>query len=124
MSKLADFMKRLHKNTLDGTISWQETFEDDKYQISFPKYTLQILMNEDSTGDISYIVQIFNEEGKLIEDISDYDISNEIPHGFVMMKEIYERARSQAMGLDKALDDIMTYLPPDDNQPSFDDPPF
>ena len=125
MSKLAKFIERLYNNTLEGKVRWDETSQEDVFQLSFPDYTLKIYDDRDSTGNTLYILQILNEEGKVIEDISDEDIQDQLTNAFSTMQSLFERARSQAMGLDKALDDIMSYLPTDDgNGTSSDDVPF
>lgn len=111
MSKIRSFIEKMYRGTIDGNINWEETQYNGIYQSSFPNYSIHIMAGKEN-NDTPYIeITIYNDEGKVIETIRDDDDSlRDMNDSYQRMEEIYETARSQAMGLEKALDDIIDYL--------------
>ncbi len=94
--------------------------------------TVRISIEEDQKGEPEYILNIYNEEGKLIENISPKSLAAflligvhaEIPDRLrkdlrnpylepsyitpsKLMEDLYEEARRVAMGTDRAIDSIL-----------------
>jgi len=125
LSPRARLVVRLLENTRKQKVRWQETVKDNIFEVSLPEYSLQISKGEyfdDSKGAEPielYTVQIYNEEGKLIDEFNDEQITLE-PHpelninAFVAMQEIYERARGFVLGSDRAISEIIEFLESDE----------
>ena len=113
--KYTRIVRGLFDRTMSGQLNWVLSFEDGVYQADFPNHSLQIMrwINDDMVGD-DIIIKIKNKEGMLIESFSDVNIdSADIPgndSSFTYMNKIYETARRQALGVDKALDEIIDDL--------------
>ena len=111
MSKVADFVLKIYEKTKSGDITWEKTQHDHVYQTSFPKYSIQICSGHDFENNPYVSLILYNDEGKMIETIHHDDQSlRVIDYSYECMKETFEIARRQAMGLEKALDDIIVYL--------------
>lgn len=118
MSKQAELVKYLNKLTQSGELIWTETVEENIFQASFPKYSIQIeeqssTMQGAGSGATDIVISIFNYEGKKIEELRDTDSSlkdglNRDP--FAIMSEIYILARKQVLGTDEAYDYLLKEL--------------
>jgi hypothetical protein len=92
--------------------------EEDVYQASFPGYSIRILerLTKESNAQsdaVDCIVQIFNENGTLMEEIDDIQLREgweyETPP-FITMDAIYVTARRTALGVEQALDNLLNEL--------------
>lgn len=115
--KTFQVVQTLYNKTMDGSICWGETIEDGEYQLSYPTFTVKIFqrINQFSTepDTLDIVIQFFNENAILVEEITDVDISQAslLPgSSFSYMNELYKKARGQALGADKVMDDILGQL--------------
>ncbi len=113
-SKRALLAERLFSKTKAGELNWQETADENVYQVAFPGYALHI--GEREFEDEPYIfIRLYNADGALMEDFDDGDLRNDVlPAGqasfYGMMLETYNSARRVAMGVERALDKILEEL--------------
>jgi hypothetical protein len=111
--RLIKMLYLLKERTENKKISWEETVNENIYQSAFPKYTIQIgyYSNTDSFSKrVDYFIRILDEDNKVIEDAKDDDLKGELDNPFEIMESLYRSARRQAMGVDKALDNILSEL--------------
>ena len=120
-ARIYDFVQKLAKRTAEGRLNWERTETDGEYQASFPSYSVRILVRETAAQNSEDVaVQIFGEDGALVEDFTDVDValaSENMMNGqqaFRFMSQLHKDARRKAMGVDKALDDLMKSLGDDD----------
>ena len=107
--KIGTIIQSLHEKTISGAITWEETEVDGTYQVSFPNYSVRIFSIKSST-DNDYFIQIINEFGKVLDEVSDIDLKDIIDNPYKLMKEIHNSARRQALGVEDALDAILSNL--------------
>jgi len=122
--KLWTFMEKLKDRTDAGKVAWERTANDDVYQASFPNHAVRIFTRAGEAEFLDYVVQIVNQEGVVVEEASDVDLSKLIApsppnYVFQFMKDLHGAARRKAMGVDRALDILIDSLDRDD-----DDVPF
>jgi hypothetical protein len=55
-------------------------------------------------------VSIHDESGRVVATITDEDVEEDMDEAFNSMHRMYEQARRQAMGIDKAIESLLTYL--------------
>ena len=111
MSKLDEFIQQINYHTKNEAIKWHQTQQSDIFQAFFPNHSVQITYEKlIYPTKTKYYLSIYNEEGELIEDISEDDTS--IDNTNLLLAEVYQTARRQAMGLDQAINDILSDLPP------------
>jgi hypothetical protein len=111
-NKSADLIVKLRNKTLSGDVSWEGTENEGVFQAALTNYTLQILTRRTpyQSGGSEFVLKIFNGEAQLIDEIADTDIQEHISNASEIMSDLYQRARSIAMGLDKAIDNIISEL--------------
>lgn len=113
--KLHTFVRTLKARTEEGKINWQPTVEEAVYQAAFPNYLVKIWMRQsvhDHQGE-DICIAILNKDGTVIEEFDDITLGGTgFDRPFPLMELLYRLARRRAMGLDKALDEILTALSP------------
>ena len=115
-NKLAILVNKLADKTTDHKINWEETARGDSFQVSFPEYSIIIdtCESETESGQIDYRIAILNNEGRIIESAVDPDFKDYIEDPYLIMKDMYETARRQTLGVEDALDSILEKLDEDD----------
>ncbi|MBN2223272.1 MAG: hypothetical protein JW765_01205 [Deltaproteobacteria bacterium] len=113
--KLVKLIKLLADRTNQGSLQWGQTEEKGVFQTSFPNSSVRIESITDKIpdgGDVTYIgLSVYNSEGDLVESINSFDTSNLGGRtGMDLMDKLYEAARRKAMGVDKVLDQTISYL--------------
>ena len=118
--KLTLLLRRLHKKTLESKVPWERTVDEGVFQASFKGYSVILFSRptkqpEPDPNAIDYVLQIFNEDGVLVEEVDDLDFDkNELGQfPYIMMDEIYTSARRTVMGVDKAIDTLLKALDED-----------
>ena len=114
--KLWNLVTRLLQKTRLGELNWEATAERTVYQLSFPKYTVR-LWEAASQQDVEandFVIAVYNEMGKQIEKASDVALADATGSSdvsaFQAMKELHDLARHRALGVDDALDSLLSSL--------------
>jgi len=114
--KIADLIWKLHEKTSQAKVKWEVTADEGVYQAIFAGYAIRISKKAaDIEPDI--ILQIYNEEGELIEEVNDREVTQvpELPYNvYNIMLNLYETARRIAMGTEQAINKILDILGEDD----------
>jgi len=116
--KIAKIILKLAENTQKGSIKWEETGSPAIFQAAFPGYAVQVWVsrNVDDPQYSDYYLRIIDEEGKIVEEVSDLDLKNVLENPYETMKELCNVARRSALGVENALNSILNSLK--------DEPPF
>lgn len=111
--KNATLLKTILQQTKTGVIKWEATYSDETFQASFPKYSVRIIriqyppQYEEDDG-IIYEFDIYNKEGKLIEELYPSDVVLQNPHS--VFREIFFLARRMVFRVDNAVDELLNDL--------------
>ncbi len=111
--KIAELVQKLHEKTLANKVNWERTEGSNALQVSFTAYSVRLVLQRGSGGEDIYVIRIFDAAGNLVESATDDDLDEELPDSYTMMEEMFETARRKALGVDKALDDIISQLDED-----------
>jgi hypothetical protein len=95
--KIVRLVRLLFKKTKTGEIKWEETAKLNIFQCSLSNYTLLISRQT---------LTVCNQEGNVIEEVDGLAPLQEGVH----LTELFELARRDAMGVEKALDEILFLL--------------
>ena len=95
----------LIQKTNNGSLRWEATAAEGVYQVSFPRFTVQI-----SERGNDFVLTILNSEGTLLEEAADPEFQGKIENPFSRMQQLYVNARRQALGVDAALDELLNEL--------------
>ena len=110
-SKVERLVEVLAEKTYSGELPWEPTEDEDVFQCSFPNYSVRVYSRGSYEGPITYILALYNANGVKIEEINDRDLDTEgFEESYATMEQMYVGARRKAMGVNDALDDLLTYL--------------
>jgi hypothetical protein len=109
--KLIRLARLIYEKTKNGEIKWEATPEEGTFQASLSNYSILIKRSPKASMippnvllDPTYFtIQICNEQGQVMEELTWGD-------GFEEMRDLFELARRGAMGVEKALDDLIGTL--------------
>lgn len=112
--KMKALVALLRHKTNAGQLQWEQTETNGVYQLAFPDQSIRISRRVGSTtGRPTYAIEVFNEEGLLVDDATDWDLNEAAADqrsGTEQMAELYETARRTAMRADDVLDSILSML--------------
>jgi hypothetical protein len=106
--KLVQLARALFDKTTAGQLHWEPTANQNTFQLSLSNYSTLISKELDPDEPGHYILlRICNEEGQVIEELYEGEAVNA---GFSDMRALFNLARRIAMGVDKALDEMLDVL--------------
>ncbi len=107
--KRVALLNRLLEKTYQGKVLWEPSIDEGAFQANFSGYSVRLFPR-----GAQYILQIYNEEGSLIEEFNDEELIGGIfpvtGGAFSTMGQIYAMARRVVLGVDKALDTLLSEL--------------
>ncbi len=110
-------VQKLYRRTDDGSVEWEATEIEGVFQAPFPEYTVRLSMQSPDghvPGSEDYVLSIFDARGLEIEEVSDVDLAEDLADSYEVMRHLYRAARRKAMGVDQALDSLLSSLGQDD----------
>jgi hypothetical protein len=110
--KIAKLVQVLLTQTEHGSLQWSTTESSDMFQASFPRYSVRLYKEVRNHMEVDYVLQILNDFGEIVEEVSDPDLVDVLDTPFNKMRDLHESARRSAMGVESALDDILNFLEP------------
>jgi len=111
-SKIVRLIQGVVRQTDAGKIKWEVTETEETFQASFPNYSIRLSYSESNMGK-DYWLTIINDEGLVIESVSDVQIKSELEGSYRIMESLYVNARRVALGVDKALDELLNIFDED-----------
>jgi hypothetical protein len=105
----------LYDKTVSGSISWNIGFSKDLY-CSFQNHAIYLRSSRDADGEPLEIIELKNSSDEVIDSFDDTVIADSIfdidgvANYYGLMMNLRNTARRQALGADKALDDILSDL--------------
>ena len=121
-SKHYKVIQGVYAATKAGNLTWATTSKSEQFLTNIDNYTCIIRIVHDPVypEEPDYAIELYDDLNVRIESISNRTVS-ETPadsprnslHPYTMLKESYELARRQAMGVDIALDTVLNFLKSD-----------
>jgi len=113
--------RKVTKMTKEGSLVWKETERDDTFQVSFANSSLRLAKRQSAINSFQdeFYISVLNSEGSVVDEIGDEDVDESGVNTdlYQVLKECYEIARRQSLGIDMVIDEIMGEL--DDIDPGF-----
>src|SRR5580658_1324818 len=109
-------VEKLADRTARGKIIWEEHPRKGTFQTPFGEYVVTIEEIElhsvtfDEPGLIVTEVTVYNADGTALERFTDRTISSGEKNYYETMTKLYESARRNALGTDKAMKEILMRL--------------
>ncbi len=113
MTKYQQLVALLIKRTRAGTAGWEPTSRNAVFSLSLPDYGVWISMVDSEQGSHDVLFQIVNSSGAVIDSFRDVDVAANLSDkraSYEEMERLYQDARRQALGVDKALDSLIEEL--------------
>src|SRR5216684_9100859 len=106
--KLIVLMNKIYARTKAGVLVWEPSEDPNILAVKLADYTVSIehAAETEKTPE-SFNLSIANSEGLVIQELSGYLASK---NGFADMKDLFDRARGQAVNINGALDDLIHEL--------------
>jgi hypothetical protein len=110
--KYKQLIERLLAKTDKNELDWKEAALPNTFQVSFADYSVTIRETPNNKGDVDYYISILNSEGETVDSVSDVHLDGTQGAGYYFrsMGELFQNARRQALGVDKALNQILDEL--------------
>lgn len=126
--RLAELVYRLSVLTERKKISWERTLEEGEFQCSFPGFTVILSVQYgDAEGfrdpeQPLWVLSIRNSLGTVVESVNDEDLNALMDSPAAIMRTMWESARRQALGVEEAVDTILSFLGPTKDFPPLPQP--
>ncbi len=111
--KTTQLIRRLKDHSERSLLNWRPSTQEGVFKLVFDEYFLTVFsMPRAGVFGRTYCLSIYDSEGNALEQVCDRDLDEtELgPEAFDLMKSIYDNARRKAMGVEKAIDDILGQL--------------
>lgn len=110
--KIAKVVDSLIVNTGLGKILWKEsTFDENAFQYSTANSSIVIQNIHRDFDNSDVCIDIYDKTGKKVESVTDNELNQFFEMPYVKMKNLYDLARRQALGVEKILDNLLEELP-------------
>lgn len=107
MAETSDILARLLERTNQEKVNWQSTSADDVFIAVLGNSSVRI--TEFFHDGMHAVLSILNEEGREIENL--HNVSDD--EWYEDLRELYQKARRIALGVDSQLDDLLKILESD-----------
>ena len=114
--KIAELVYRLSVLTERKQIQWERTPDDAEFQCSFPGYSIVLAFHyiePDGFRDPEvpvWVLSIRDRKGTIVESVNDDELREFIPAASRVMRDMWDSARRQALGVEAAVDQLLGYL--------------
>jgi hypothetical protein len=110
--KVRLFVEKLAQKTEEGKVSWERTADEGMFQAAFPNYTVQVFSRVNRDETVDYVVQIRDEDGVVIEEATEevLKVGKYDRDTLELLAKMFRNARRKALGVDKAVDSILSVL--------------
>ena len=119
--KFVALIQRLHKKTTEGSVQWERSFVEDKaFTTTMGRFSLSLRPrgDPDYPDQPDYILRIHSQDDTVIEEISNVTlrgVSEELNvNALQLLQETYTTARRQVLGVEGAVDSLLSELDKDD----------
>jgi hypothetical protein len=119
IEKMAKLVEGLETLTIKEKIEWEETEKEYMFQTSFSDFTIRLSKEYDNEVEESfYCLALVNSKGREIESITGWMLKAVLDKSESRLSNLYNRARSMALGIEKFLDNVLTELDKKGDNPS------
>ena len=118
-NKLVTLVSKIERKTISDSLTWEATADQHEFQTTLANFVVRIgeQFDPDDVNNPDYVIKIIDRDGNTLESATNADLVN-IDHGgtlgdrhpYEVMKSIFTKARRQALGVDKAIDNILSEL--------------
>jgi hypothetical protein len=110
MTKHQRLVQLLAEMTQAGTLQWDETGRDGIYSAPLANsgVLIKLISRTGAAADVE--ISLVNDRGQVVESFTDRDLDEGASEYYDLMLELFNNARSIALGSEKVMDDILGEL--------------
>lgn len=106
-------VERLLERSQLGELNWQESFDPDHFQVSFPNSSVMIAQVRRSSSP-SYIISIIDSNGRVTDAFTDTQLDEDKDSSFnfwnARMRDLFYAVRRKALKADEILDKLLAEI--------------
>jgi hypothetical protein len=104
--RFIELINELYQATLDGRVRWEETTKEGVFRVGLGDGLVRIHSGLDDQNDFYVSVYLLNNQGRVVDELS----NSEGGRHSGMLLDLYNRARSSALNIDKVVDSMLSDL--------------
>lgn len=110
LEKQLKMVQLLLLHSKGGDLDWKPTANKDTMSVTFEKASVLLKQtpSREVPDEYDYMIRVVNDDGVVIESFSDVDLGE--GEAYRWMNEMFNLARRKALGVDSALDSIISEL--------------
>jgi hypothetical protein len=115
--KLIQLVEKIESQTRAGNLNWEGTATDNEFQATLGNFVLRVARHVSSDGSADFIINFVDKGGSDLESLSDIQLAKIARkaggygvNAYDLMESIFKNAKRTALGVEKALDDILSEL--------------
>lgn len=118
-NKLVELVSRIEKKTISDSLTWEPTADAHEFQTTLGNFVVRIgeQFDPSDVDNPDYVIRIIDNMGNVLESATNGELFKITPEGkienrhpYEVMKSIFRKAKRQALGVDKAIDSILSEL--------------
>jgi hypothetical protein len=115
--RLLKLIQKLSDLTAKNRVAWKEAEQGEAFLASFSGHSVSIAVRQSRLdgNQSEYFIRILDQWGDTVEEVGDENYEDQ--QVFEQMKQLFEKARRIAKGVDVALDEIFRALDEADDLP-------
>ena len=104
--RFMQLIKELYQATLDGRTRWEETAREDVFRVGLGEGLVRIQSGMDDENTLRVDVYLLNNQGRVVDEIRAWENSKD----YSLLLDLYQKARSSALNIDKVVDSMLSDL--------------
>jgi hypothetical protein len=117
-NKIVILVSKIETNTISNALTWEATAETNEFQTTLANFVVRIgeQFDREDPEHPDYVLKIIDQNGNTMESTTNSDLVKMEHttfgerHPYEVMKSVFMLAKRQALGVDKALDSILSEL--------------
>jgi hypothetical protein len=117
-NKIVILVSKIETNTISNALNWEATAETNEFQTTLANFVVRIgeQFDPEYPEHPDYVLKIIDHDGNTMESTTNADLVKMehktfgVRHPYEVMQSIFKMAKRQALGVDKAIDSILSEL--------------
>jgi hypothetical protein len=117
--KIEQLILTLADKSKAGKLQWEKTATDGVFQVASSAYSVQLQRRQTERDAYEFGLRILDQDGMMIDEVWDAQLDYPYAGGpwYTRLEDLYTLARRRAMGVDSAIDRIISSLTEGDMPP-------
>ena len=112
-NRLATLVRLLYERTQEGGVFWENVEDHGVFEAAFEEYALRVSQRPNPVDNLAqddFFISVCDRTGTLLDEFDYLAIEADLADAYERMKDIYQMARRNALGVDHAVEHIIAHL--------------